>query len=83
MRGFESNRYLEGEQPLFPRNEANFGKAGSNSRKFNSLMAKMKMNKSGQQNESDRMNQSQIDEGEEEDDASQSRISGGGGSSLG
>jgi Ca2+/Na+ antiporter len=83
MRGFESNRYLEGEQPLFPRNEANFGKAGSNSRKFNSLMAKMKMNRSGQQNVSDKMSQSQIDEGEEEDDASQSRISGGGGSSLG
>ena len=84
MRGFESNRYLEGEQPLFPRNEENFGKSGSNSRKFNSLMAKMKMNRSGQQNVSDRMSQSQIDEGEEEDDASQSRISGGGGgSSLG
>jgi len=48
MRGFESNRYLEGEQPLFPRNEENFGKAGSNNRKFNSLMAKLKMNRSGQ-----------------------------------
>ena len=47
------------------------------------MMAKMKMNRSGQQNVSDKMSQSQIDEGEEEDDASQSRISGGGGSSLG
>ena len=83
MRGFESNRYLEGEQPLFPRNEENFGKAGSNSRKFNSLMAKLKVNKSGQANVSDKMSQSQIEEGEEEDEMSQSRISGGGVSSLG
>ena len=83
MRGFESNRYLDGEQPLFPRNEENFGKTGSNNRKFNSLMAKLKMNRSGQQNLSDKNSASQIEEIEEEDDLSQSKVSAGGGSSLG
>lgn len=43
MAGLESNRQLEGEMSLYPRNDENFGKGG---KKFGSMMGKAKANRS-------------------------------------
>jgi Ca2+/Na+ antiporter len=85
MAGLESNRHLEGEMALYPRNDENFGKG---SKKFGSMASRGKANRSanvsmGAVGKSVSQEDEGGEDGEEEESVSTSRVSNGtvGGSS--